>query len=226
MRRLNSHADIILENFCLPDRVVIDVGCGTGDLVRWMAGQGASVTGIDTTEMLAKAEGVSPRGTEKYLVGGAEELPFEDRHADLITYIASLHHAPEDKMFKAIEECGRVLRPGGHAVFVEPIARPGSYYEVVRLINDETEIQAKAYAALQAAGQAGLRLKSEEICYVERSFADYTRLLSIFVDDDQQRSEILAQARGVTERLSREAGQGFEDFRYQSICRVMLFERQ
>ena len=226
MRRLNSHADIILENFRLPDRVVIDVGCGTGDLVRWMAGQSASVTGIDTAEMLAKANRLSPQGTEQYLVGGAEELPLEDGHADLITYIASIHHVPEDKMVMAIRECSRALRPGGHAVFIEPIARPGSYYEIVRFVNDETEIQAKAYEALQAAGHAGLKLKSEEICYVERSFADYTSLLGIFVDDDQQRSEILAQARGVTERLSREAGQGFEDFRYQSICRVMLFERR
>jgi uridine phosphorylase len=142
-----------------------------------------------------------------------------------LIYIASFHHVPEDKEFNALEECHRVLKSKCHAFFVEPIAQPDSYYQITRLIEDEAEIQAKAYKALQAAGRIGLEMKSEDIFYVARSFADYLTLLEIFIGDDQRRNEVLARAREVTERLCAEAQISFEDYRYPSICRAMLFEK-
>jgi SAM-dependent methyltransferase len=189
-----------------------------------MAGQGASVTGIDIAKMLMRAETNPPAGGEKYLIGGAEALPLPDQCADLIVYIASFHHVPEDKELEALEECRRVLKTKGHAFFVEPIARPDSYYQITRLIGDEAEIQAKAYQALQAADRAGLEMKYEEIFYVERSFADYLTLIEVFVEDELQRNEVRERARGMTERLCSATRSSFEEYRYRSICRAMLFE--
>jgi ubiquinone/menaquinone biosynthesis C-methylase UbiE len=225
MRQIQSPAELVFEYFSLAGKVVVDVGCGTGDLVRRMAGQGALVAGIDTVQMLERAGKNPPAGGEKYLVGGAEALPLPDHSVDLILYMASFHHVPEDKEFAALEECRRVLKPKCHAFFVEPIALPDSYYQITRLIGDEAEIQAKAYQALQAADRAGLEMKYEEIFYVERSFADYLTLLEIFVEDDQQRNEVRAGARVVTERLCADSRISFERYRYRSICRALLFEK-
>jgi ubiquinone/menaquinone biosynthesis C-methylase UbiE len=225
VREVQSTAELVFECFSLAGKVVVDVGCGTGDLVRRMAGRGALVTGIDTAKMLERAGKNPPTGGEKYLVGGAEALPLPDHSADLILYIASFHHVPEDKEFEALEECLRVLKPQCHAFFVEPIARPDSYYQITRLIEDEAEIQAKAYQALMAAGRLGLQMKSEVNFFVARSFADYQTLLEIFVEDDQQRNEVRERARGVTERLCADARISFEEYRYRSMCRAMLFEK-
>jgi len=56
MIKAQSHADILSKYFNFSGKVVIDVGCGTGDFARWMTTQGASVIGIDTAEMINKAE--------------------------------------------------------------------------------------------------------------------------------------------------------------------------
>lgn len=140
-------------------------------------------------------------------------------------YIASYHHIPEDKRWDALEECRRVLKPRCHAFFVEPIARPDSYYQITRLVEEEAETQAKAYETLQAASRIGLEMKSEEIFYIARSFADYLTLLEIFVDDHELRNEVHECARAVTERLCARAGTSFEEYRYRSICRALLFEK-
>ncbi len=225
MRRLQSPAEVVFEYLSLAGKVVLDVGCGTGDLVRRMAERGASALGIDTAQMLEKTVGRPRNAGENYLVGCAEALPLPDHYADAILYIASFHHIPEDKEWTALEECRRVLKPQCHAVFVEPIARPDSYYQVTRLIDEEAEIQAKAYEALRAARRIGLEMKSEEIIYVERSFADYLNLLEIFVEDDKRRGEVRELAKRVTERLCMQARMSFEDHRYRSICRALLFEK-
>jgi ubiquinone/menaquinone biosynthesis C-methylase UbiE len=78
VREVQSTAELVFECFSLAGKVVVDVGCGTGDLVRRMAGRGALVTGIDTAKMLERAGKNPPTGGEKYLVGGAEALPLPD----------------------------------------------------------------------------------------------------------------------------------------------------
>ncbi len=225
MRRLQSPSDVVFEYLSLAGKIVVDVGCGTGDLVRQMAERGASAFGIDTAQMLEKTERHARNAGGKYLIGCAEALPLPDHYADAILYIASFHHVPEDKEWTALQECRRVLKPQCHAVFVEPIARTDSYYQITRLIDEEAEIQAKAYETLRAAGRIALEMKSEEIIYVERSFADYLNLLETFVEEDQRREEVRKLAKGVTERLCTEARMRFEDYRYRSICRAMLFEK-
>lgn len=93
---------------------VLDIGCGTGRLARWIGerlGPKGSVVGIDPLEeriRIARSHG----GTVRFEVGQAEALgAFEDASFDIVC-MSSVLHWVSDKA-KALAEIRRVLRPGG-----------------------------------------------------------------------------------------------------------------
>lgn len=226
MMKIQSMAEAVSALCAWPGKTVYDIGCGTGDLVRWMTEQGALVTGLDSVEMLVKAMKSPKARGERYVAGGAERLPFKDGSADLLAYIASLHHVAQDMLEEALCECARVLKPGGRAVFIEPVAVEGAYCEITRLTGDESVARAKAYETLKTASRHGLEMTSEDTFYFERSFEDYIHLIETFVGDAHLREEILAEARRTTERLAGEAGVAFDEFRFKSVCRLNVFNKK
>jgi SAM-dependent methyltransferase len=125
--------------------------------------------------------------------------------ADIIPYQASFHHVPADSM-AAARECRRVLKSGGRAIFVEPVYRAGAYTEITRLVEEEETAQKKAYAAICSLAESGLTLEKEDFFYLERSFADYNRLIEFFVEDAARRVAVLDKARKITEQFSAAAG--------------------
>ncbi len=130
-------------------KTIVDVGCGDGALVRHFIRLGARAIGIEVSEgQLERARAQAGPG-ETYSVASAENLPFADGSADAILFMKSFHHLPLAAMPLALSEAARVLAPSGRLVAIEPLAE-GSYFEVTRPIDDETEVRAAAYAALQA----------------------------------------------------------------------------
>jgi len=225
MKKITENLEILSQFVPLKGKTVIDVGCGTGELVRDLARHGAEVTGIDSPDMIAKAREYPRAGAETYQSGAADPLPFSDQTADLITYFASFHHVPPERMTRALKEGHRVLRPGGSLVFLEPVGEPGSYFELIRLVEDERNIQAAAFQALQKAENLGLQREQEYRAYFERSTEDFTTLNEIFIADASLRDRLTRQARRITRKLSQKAGVDPADFRYRSICRVNVFHR-
>lgn len=226
MRKIENDFDIILQLGEIKGKTIIDVGCGTGGLVRKLTAEGAQVTGIDTPEMLLKAGENTPAGNEKYISALGENLPFKSNFADMIIFFASLHHIPEPMMLQALKENHRILKTGGIAIFVEPLGQEGSYFELIRLVEDERDIQRLAFEAIKKAHTFGMENKTEEIVYIERSFTDYVNLLNIFIEDEIERSEYMQEARKVTERLCQAANQTISDYRFKSICRVNVLQRR
>lgn len=102
-----------------PSHVVLDIGCGPGAAVRAAAGSVAHAVGVDRSEsMIAIADRRSrDLGNVEYAAAGAEDLPFSDETFDRIWAIHSFHHW-EDRE-RGIDECLRVLRPGGRLLIVE-----------------------------------------------------------------------------------------------------------
>jgi len=91
---------------------IIDVGCGTGRLLRAASRRWpqAHLFGVDPAErMISEAERLSPNVT--FRVGPAELLPLPDQAADLIVSSLSFHHWHDQS--KGLQEISRVLRPGG-----------------------------------------------------------------------------------------------------------------
>jgi ubiquinone/menaquinone biosynthesis C-methylase UbiE len=95
-----------------PPRCIIDVGCGTGRLLRTVSvcWPEAELLGVDPAEqMVAEARRLNPNVIFKS--APAESLPFPDQTADIVLSSLSFHHWADQK--KGIQEIARVLRPGG-----------------------------------------------------------------------------------------------------------------
>jgi ubiquinone/menaquinone biosynthesis C-methylase UbiE len=139
---------ILAEVATLEGSTVVDVGCGDGDLVRWLAARGAHAIGVEVgEEPLAAARAAAPVADERYESGGGEALPLPDASADVVTFIQSLHHVPVGLMDQALAEAGRVLRPGG-VVFVQEPLPEGEQFEVLQPLDDETHVRSEAQHAL------------------------------------------------------------------------------
>ena len=103
-----------LKNRC-SDKQVLDYGCGTGVHSMYMAKRGASVTGIDISdvaikvaEVFAKRENVSHRCN--FLVGNVEKMEFPDNSFDIILSSGMMAYLDLDK---ALSEVCRVLKKDG-----------------------------------------------------------------------------------------------------------------
>jgi malonyl-CoA O-methyltransferase len=102
-----------------PGARVLDVGCGTGALLRRLmaARPGIEASGVDVAAgMLVVARRACPGAT--ILEAPAEALPFGDGAFDLVTACLAFHHFPDQTAFA--REAARVLRPGGTLLIAEP----------------------------------------------------------------------------------------------------------
>jgi SAM-dependent methyltransferase len=156
-----SPRDVLDDILPAGDRVVVDVGCGDGALVRHLARRGARAIGVEVgEEPLARARAHEPVGGERYEQAGAQALPLDDGVADAVVFANSLHHVPGELLDTALGEAARVLRDGGLLYVQEPVAE-GPYFELLRPIDDETAVRAAARSAIERAGRHGLRHERE-----------------------------------------------------------------
>jgi len=112
-----------------PGEVVLEVGCGSGVLDRWLARytQANGIIGIDVNRYLlreatalARQEGLAD--LIQFQQGDAEALPFPDNHVDVALSFTVLEEGNADRM---LAELVRVTKPGGRvAVMVRAIDIP------------------------------------------------------------------------------------------------------
>jgi ubiquinone/menaquinone biosynthesis C-methylase UbiE len=98
---------------------LLDVGCGRGGFLRWVAGQGwqGRCVGLDAD---VRSLPVDPPTGVSFQRGFALELPFEAASWDLLTCFHVLEHLRD--LDRALGEACRVLRPGGHLLVEVPDA--------------------------------------------------------------------------------------------------------
>jgi SAM-dependent methyltransferase len=99
-------------------RSVLDVGCGAGvDLARFAKG-GAVVTGVDVSPSavaLARSNFDQQGLQGRFEVADGEALPFGDGAFDLVFAHGVVQYTVNPQ--RLVDECRRVLKPGGEAVF-------------------------------------------------------------------------------------------------------------
>lgn len=115
----------------LKHKVILDIGCGLGESTVFLAQRGGKVTGIDISskalnvgKRLAKLHKVS--NLTNFKIGDIQKLPNKSASIDIVIGKAVLHHVD---LSKAIKEVERVLKPGGIAIFSDPL----DYNPVVKL---------------------------------------------------------------------------------------------
>jgi len=115
--------DVILDSkfmtFQLPDlseKKVLDVGCGTGDLLINLALKNIDIIGVDMSEddiEIAKLKSAKYNlAPSMFQVQNGARLPYPDEHFDVVACIEVLEHTGRDYM-AVLREIFRVLKRNG-----------------------------------------------------------------------------------------------------------------
>ncbi|KAA5605223.1 methyltransferase domain-containing protein [Roseospira marina] len=108
-----------------PDSRVLDIGAGYGGAARRLAGtRGSSVHCLNisdiqnaTNRRLTEEQGLSEKVTVVH--GSFEDIPEPDRRFDVVWSQDAILHAGDREL--VLEEAFRVLKPGGHLIFTDPM---------------------------------------------------------------------------------------------------------
>ena len=110
--------EALVRGYLTPDSRVLDLGCGRGGVVELFWREVRLAAGLDP-DSPSLAEYRAPG--MPIIRGVGENLPFASESFDLIVCLWVLEHLKEPE--KVFREVRRVLRPGGHFIFLTPNLR-------------------------------------------------------------------------------------------------------
>jgi 2-polyprenyl-6-hydroxyphenyl methylase / 3-demethylubiquinone-9 3-methyltransferase len=120
--RIQYIRDVILSHFSLPhhgrmpftDLSVLDLGCGGGLVCEPLARLGGNVTGVDAgakTVEVARRHAAQMGLSIDYRVASSSDLVDEGCLFDVVLALEIVEHVADVSLF--IQECARLVRPGG-----------------------------------------------------------------------------------------------------------------
>ncbi|KAD3633122.1 methyltransferase domain-containing protein [Arthrobacter yangruifuii] len=117
------------------DRILLDLGCGTGFWLPRYAELAASVIGVEPDpELLAAAR--SRPGGASVLHGSAEHIPLPDNSVDVVhARFAYFFPSPQNNCSAGLAEVLRVLRPGGSLVVIDNDQNDGEFADLLDAAN-------------------------------------------------------------------------------------------
>lgn len=107
----------------LHGKQVLEYGCGLGEIAALLAKSDAMVTTFDLSPksiMISRQRATlnNVDSSIRFAVAAGENIPYADDSFDIVVGRAILHHLNADLGW---HEISRVLKPGGKAVFFEPM---------------------------------------------------------------------------------------------------------
>jgi tocopherol O-methyltransferase len=120
-------------------QTILDVGCGIGGSSLYLAQKfDARVTGITLSPVQAgrakdRSQAAGLAAKTDFQVANAMQMPFTDDSFDLVWSLESGEHMPDKVKF--LQECYRVLKPGGKLILATWCHRPTN--AVTTLTSDE-----------------------------------------------------------------------------------------
>ena len=117
------------QKFRVEDKVVLDLGCGTGRNSNYLAENDNKVIGIEiskTAISLAKSRAKDLNVEVKYILGDiGEKYDVEDMSVDVVLDVTSSNSLDEKGRDIYLNEMSRVLKTGGY-IFVRALAKDGN----------------------------------------------------------------------------------------------------
>jgi SAM-dependent methyltransferase len=151
----DAHWRLVAQAGIEPGATVLEIGCGTGNvlLLAARAVPGATFVGLDPDPAVlgaarrkARRAGVALRLDHGY----ADRLPYPDGSVDRVLSSFMLHHLPADQQREALQEVRRVLAPGGrlHLLDIDgsPPSRAGRLLRAGHLHRAETHDHGHGHA--------------------------------------------------------------------------------
>jgi len=121
-------------------RDVLEVACGAGQGLGYLASLSKSMRAGDITQSLVASARAHYGRRIEIVKMDAQELPFSDHSLDVVILFEAIYYLPSAECF--VDECRRVLRPGGRVLTVtankdlydfNPSPFSHQYYGVVEL---------------------------------------------------------------------------------------------
>ncbi|MFQ5850574.1 MAG: methyltransferase domain-containing protein [Candidatus Binatia bacterium] len=120
-RMLRRTAVVTALDVLVPEAVVVDIGCGVGDMVG-AVGPHCKKIGIEySSGHLRLAKKLDVSGVS-FIQGSVVTLPLASSSVDAVVFLEVMEHLPDDR--SALREIARVLKPGGQLI----ISVPSTYY--------------------------------------------------------------------------------------------------
>ena len=98
---------------------VLDVGCGTGKMVKFLNESNFDAYGCDASNiavMMAKKN----NDKNKISLATATRLPFKENKFDLVISISVVEHITKSQVAEFLQETRKILKPGGYIFLVTP----------------------------------------------------------------------------------------------------------
>lgn len=106
-----------------PGLRVLDVGCGPGDLIKYLPGVDYAGTDLSTAYIESARRRFGDRG--RYFAGRVSDLdPAELGQFDVVIAKSVLHHIDEDEALHLFDSASRVLAEGGRLVTLDAAYTP------------------------------------------------------------------------------------------------------
>src|ERR1700681_339314 len=113
-----NQLEAVVRGYVRPESSVLDLGCGRGGVVELIWRDVKLAAGLDPDASSL----IGHRAPRMPIVRGiGEQLPFAGDSFDLVVSVWVLEHLKEPQ--RVFDEVGRVLRPGGHFIFLTPNLR-------------------------------------------------------------------------------------------------------
>jgi SAM-dependent methyltransferase len=127
----DAHWRLVAQAGIEPSATVLEIGCGTGNLLLLAAHAvpGATLIGLDPDPAVLAVAGRKARRAGVALRldrGYADRLPYPDGSVDRVLSAFMLHHLPADQQQEALREVHRVLAPGGRLHMLDIDGSPPS----------------------------------------------------------------------------------------------------
>jgi SAM-dependent methyltransferase len=109
----DKYFDVVTSAMLNNTMKVIDIGCGSGRIIKYLKGRYGHITGIDPSKAIFVANELIGREDAVELIQtSTDNIPFPDNYFDFGYSLGVLHHIPDTA--KALNDCIKKIRPGGY----------------------------------------------------------------------------------------------------------------